>query len=72
MDGTRPKAIALPGLALKGQFLARLVRSADAANHNPNEQEVTALLPAQLLRMAREWRKDPEGVIRRLAASTEG
>ena len=32
----------------------------------PTEQEVTKLLPGELLKMAREWRKDPEGVIARL------
>ena len=30
---------------------------------NPNQQEVKELLPDELLRLAKAWRKDPEGVL---------
>ena len=55
--------IASRGLSLKGQFLERLVALGIARCQNPTEQEVTELLPDELLAMARRWRKDPEGVL---------
>ena len=55
-------------LNLKGQFLSLLVQRAIAGASNPTEQEVTELLPAELLAMARRWRKDPEGALASLTA----
>ena len=55
--------IASRGLSLKGQFLERLVALGIARCQNPTEQEVTELLPDELLRLAKAWRKDPEGVL---------
>ena len=60
-------AIASRGLTLKGQFLEKLVALGIARCQNPTEQEVTELLPDELLAMARRWRKDPEGVLASLA-----
>ena len=59
-------AIASRGLSLKGQFLERLVALGIARCDHPNQQEVTELLPDELLRLAKAWKKDPEKVIARL------
>ncbi len=61
------EALAVNGLSLKGQFLERLVALGIARCDHPNQQEVTELLPAELLAMARRWRKDPEGALASLA-----
>ncbi|MCX6878036.1 MAG: hypothetical protein NTW21_30120 [Verrucomicrobia bacterium] len=37
----------------------------------PNGQEVEQLVPQELLKMAREWRKHPEQVMARLAANAD-
>lgn len=58
--------VAERGLTLKGQFLARLIREAIEGSKEPTDQEVTELLPQQLLGMAKEWRRKPEKVLRRL------
>ena len=56
-------AVASRGLSLKGQFLAHLVREAVTGADSPGEQEVGGLIPSELLRMAKAWRKDPEEVL---------
>ena len=61
------EALALSGFNLKGQFLQRLVDLGVARCDNPNSQEVTQLLPDELLKLARAWKKDPQGVISSLA-----
>ena len=45
------------GVSLRGQFLSRVVRRAIEGCDDPAEQEVSALVPQELLRMAREWRR---------------
>ena len=62
------EALAVNGLSLKGQFLEKLVALGIARCQNPTEQEVTELLPAELLRLAKAWRKDPDGVLASLTA----
>jgi len=54
-------AVSSRGLSLRGQFLAHVVERAIAGQPSPNEQEVTTLVPQELLRMAKAWRDDPEG-----------
>ncbi len=56
---------------LRGRLLSRLIHQAINGCSQPNEQEVEQLVPQELLRMAREWRKHPEQVMARLAASAE-
>lgn len=51
------------GLSLRGQFLAHLVKEAVSGADSPGEQEVGGLVPGELLRMAKAWKKDPERVI---------
>jgi hypothetical protein len=58
--------VASRGLSLKGQFLAHLVREAVTGVDSPGEQEVAGLVPSELLRMAKAWKKDPEGVMKGL------
>jgi hypothetical protein len=55
--------VATRGLSLKGQFLAQLIQRAISGTDNPSEQEVAELVPVELLRMAREWRKDASRVM---------
>ena len=57
-------------LNLKGQFLEKLVALGVARCQNPTEQEVTELLPDELLRLAKAWRKAPEKVIGSLHATS--
>ena len=59
--------IASRRLSLKGQFLEKLVALGVARCKNPTEQEVTELLPAEFLRLAKAWKKEPEKVIAWLA-----
>lgn len=54
------------GLSLKGQFLSRLVHEVVASCADPTEQEVVQLVPAELLRLAKEWKRKPDEVIERL------
>ena len=63
-------AIASRSLSLKGQFLERLVALGIARCDHPNQQEVTELLPDELLRLAKAWRKAPEKVIGSLHATS--
>lgn len=58
--------IAERGLTLKGQFLERLIRQALESSKQPTDQEITDLLPQELLAMAKEWQRKPEKVLRRL------
>lgn len=58
--------IAERGLTLKGQFLERLIRQALESSKQPTDQEITDLLPQELLAMAKEWRRKPDKVLRRL------
>ncbi len=62
--------IASRGLSLKGQFLEKLVALGIARCDHPNQQEVTELLPDELLRLAKAWRKAPEKVIGSLHATS--
>jgi hypothetical protein len=58
--------VASRGLSLKGQFLAHLVREAVSGTDSLGEQEVGGLVPGELLRMAKAWKRDPEGVMKGL------
>ena len=62
-------AIAVRKIGLRGQFLSRLITQAIAGNSNPTEQEVEGLIPQELLRMAREWKRHPDQVLQRLTES---
>ncbi len=53
--------VASRGLSLKGQFLSRVVQRAVSGTTDPTEQSVTGMVPGELLKMARNWRRDPEG-----------
>jgi hypothetical protein len=59
--------IAKRGLTLKGQLLSHLIREALTGISVPTEQEIANLLPQELLKMAKEWRKKPEKVIAALS-----
>ena len=63
--------IASRRLNLRGRLLSRLIHRAINGCSQPNEQEVEQLVPQELLKMAREWRKHPEQVMGRLAANAE-
>jgi len=58
--------VASRGLSLRSQFLAHVVKRAVSGTSDPTEQAVTGMVPAELLKMARAWRKDPEGVMKGL------
>jgi hypothetical protein len=64
-------AIATNGIGLRGQFLSRLIRQALSGESQPNEQEVQALVPQELLKMAKEWKRNPEKVLTRLSGKAE-
>jgi len=51
------------GLSLKGQFISHVVRRAVEGTSQPTEQGVTELVPGELLKMAKAWRRDPERVM---------
>ena len=55
--------VATRGLSLRGQFLAHVVQRAVSGTADPNEQAVTEMVPGELLKMARAWRRDPEAVM---------
>jgi hypothetical protein len=55
--------VATRGLSLRGQFLAHVVQRAVYEAQQPSEQEVTELVPGELLKMAKAWRRDPERVL---------
>ena len=59
-------AIASRGLALRGTLLDHLIKKAIDGNGEPNTQETAALVPQELLNLAKEWRKSPEEVLTRL------
>ena len=40
-----------------------------AGNSNPTEQDVETLIPQELLRMAREWKRHPDQVLQQLTES---
>ena len=40
-----------------------------AGDCNPNEQEVDALIPQELLKMAREWKRHHDQVLQQLTES---
>jgi hypothetical protein len=50
-------------LSLRGQFLSHLIRQAIDGSSDPTEQEVEGLVPQELLRMAKEWKRSPEKVL---------
>jgi hypothetical protein len=58
--------VATRGLSLRGQFLAHVVRRAVSGTEQPTEQGVTEMVPAELLKMAKAWRRDPERVLKGL------
>ena len=60
--------IATRGLALRGMLLERLIRQAIDGSQEPTCQETAELIPVELLKLAREWKKMPVAVIARLAA----
>jgi hypothetical protein len=64
-------AIATNSIGLRGQFLSRLIRQALSGESQPNEQEVQALVPQELLKMAKEWKRNPEKVLTRLSGKAE-
>jgi hypothetical protein len=47
--------------------LSHLIREALTGTNTPTEQEIASLLPQELLKMAKEWRKKPEKVIAALS-----
>ena len=49
-------ARARSGESLKGQLLAKLIKTAIDGTASPTEQGVAELLPAELLKMAKQWR----------------
>lgn len=49
--------VARSGITLRGQFLMRLIQQAIAGSHRPNEQEVATLVPAELLKTAKQWQR---------------
>jgi hypothetical protein len=55
--------VASRGMSLKGQFLSHVVQRAVSGIMDPTEQAVTGMVPGELLRMAKAWRRDPEGVM---------
>ena len=48
---------------MKGQFLSHVMERAVSGTTDPTEQSVTGMVPGELLRMAKAWRRDPEGVM---------
>jgi len=56
-------AVSTRGLSLRGQFLSHVVRRAVEGTGQPTGQVVTEMVPGELLKMARAWRKDPQGVL---------
>lgn len=58
--------VATRGLSLRGQFLSHVVQRAVSGAADPNEQAVTEMVPGELLKMARAWRRDPDGVMKSL------
>jgi hypothetical protein len=60
--------IATRGLALRGVFLEHLIHRAIDGSHEPTSQGTAELVPLELLKLAREWKKKPAAVIARLAA----
>jgi hypothetical protein len=63
--------IATRGLALRGVFLERLIHRAIDGSQEPTCQGTADLVPQELLKLAREWRKTPADVIARLSANTK-
>jgi hypothetical protein len=63
--------IATRGLALRGVFLERLIHRAIDGSEEPTSQGTADLVPQELLKLAREWRKTPADVIARLSANTK-
>jgi hypothetical protein len=61
--------VASRGLSLRGQFLSHVVERAVSGTSDPTEQSVTAMVPAELLKMARAWRRDPDSVLKTLGVS---
>jgi hypothetical protein len=64
-------AIATNSIGLRGQLLSRLIRQAISGGDLPNEQEVASLVPQELLKMAKDWKRSPEKVLKRLAETAE-
>jgi hypothetical protein len=63
--------IAVKGLTLRGQFLSHLIDKALGGTIQPNEQETANLLPQELLRMDKEWRRNPGPVLESLRHGNE-
>lgn len=63
--------VAQRGLTLRGQLLSRMIHQALDGSSGPTEQEISGMLPQELLRMAKEWRKNPEKVVAELGRNTQ-
>ena len=63
--------IATRSLALRGMLLDRLIRQAIDGSHEPTCQGTAELVPQELLKLAREWRKNPAAVMARLTANAD-
>jgi hypothetical protein len=55
--------VATRGVSLRGQFLSHVVERAVSGTTDPTEQSVTGMVSAELLKMAKSWRRDPEEVL---------
>lgn len=49
--------VARSGITLRSQLLMRLIQQAIAGSTRPNEQEVATLVPAELLKTAKQWQR---------------
>lgn len=58
--------IANRGLTLRGQFLSHLIHQAIHGSEDLTEQEVEGLVPQELLKRAKDWRREPDAVLARL------
>ena len=58
--------IATRGLALRGMFLDALIRRTIEGCAEPTCQETAELVPPELLKLARDWKKRPDEVLARL------
>jgi hypothetical protein len=58
---SNPPATAMPRSNKRTITIPNRIREAVSGPGSPGEQEVAGLVPGELLRMAKAWRKDPEG-----------
>lgn len=64
--------IAAKRINLHGRLLAQVDQEAICRWSSPNGQTVEQILPQEILKLAREWRKHPKRVMARLAAEADG